>query len=523
MTKMKRHKIIIPLFACLSATLAMTSCDSFFDIKPESELTSDDFWKSKSDVESSVAACYRALQEPDVMERFIVWGEVRSDNVLRGYNCNEAIGNILKLNVDATNGYTYWGHIYTAINYCNTVIKNAPEVTERDPNFKQSELRAYLAEAKTLRALCYFYLVRTFKDVPFITEPYSDTSRPFQVAQTDGDTILKTLLEDLESVANQAKATYSTTSNTKGHITQKAAWALMADMYLWLNDYNHCIDCCDKVLNTKTNPLQLEPASSYNQNVFGTGNSKESIFELQFNTDTPNYVVNEMYNTTGGRNSYSHLSALQFSNYETFIDRNSDKRFNDAMFGSTSATTIPIKKYVAYRKENTSNNNVSENDYIDNANTQNWIFYRLSDIFLMKAEALTERNGEGDLQEAYKMVCKTYDRANPSKATGSLEFAKYSQQATMRNLVFDERQREFLFEGKRYFDLLRRARREGTTQNIVQTYLMRKYSTLDQTTVTTRLSSIDALYMPINKDELKLNSLLKQNPFYKTTSGVEKN
>lgn len=93
----------------------------------------------------------------------------------------------------------------------------------------------------------------------------------------------------------------------------------------------------------------------------------------------------------------------------------------------------------------------------------------------------------------------------------------------MRNLVFDERQREFLFEGKRYFDLLRRAKREGTVQNILSTYLMRKYATVDQATVQARIANINSLYMPINKDELKLNPLLKQNPFYKTSDGITKN
>jgi starch-binding outer membrane protein, SusD/RagB family len=303
---------------------------------------------------------------------------------------------------------------------------------------------------------------------------------------------------------------------------QKAIWTLLADMYLWINDYDQCITNCDKVLNTSTNPLQLETASAYNQNVFGTGNSKESIFELQFNTDTPDYVVNEMYNTTGGRNSYNHLSSLEFSKYNTFIDRNSDNRFNDALYGSTSATTIPIKKYVAYRKES-STSTVAASDYIANANTQNWIVYRLSDVYLMKAEALVERNGEGDLQEAIDLVSKSYDRANPSKGNGSLQLSSYNSQSAMRNLVFDERQREFLFEGKRYFDLLRRARREGTTQNVVSNYLMRKYATQDQATIQSRLATINALYMPINKDELKLNNLLHQNPFYATSSGIEKN
>lgn len=518
---MKQHQIIIPLFSLLTASTVLTSCDSFFDIKPESELVSEDFWLSKSDVESSVAACYRALMEPDVMERFIVWGEVRSDNVLRGSNPSTDISNILNANVDATNGYTRWGCFYNAINFCNTVIENAPGVMEKDPNFKQSELHAYVAEAKALRALCYFYLVRTFDKVPFITEAYVDTSRPFNVPQSDGDEIISKLLADLEPVASQAKAVYSTTSNTKGHITQKAIWTLMADMYLWENNYDKCIEYCNKVLNTVTNPLQLETTTTYNRNVFGLGNSKESIFELQFSSDSPDYIVNEMYGTTGGRNSSNHLSALDFATFNTFIDRNSDTRFNDALFGSTNATTIPIKKYVAYRNESTTST-VSANDYVNNANTQNWIIYRLSDVYLMKAEALTERNAAGDLEEALNMVSKTYDRANPSKGSNSLQLSNYNSQDAMRNLVFDERQREFLFEGKRYFDIMRRARRDGGVQNILSNYLARKYATVDQATVQSRIANINSLYMPINKDELKLNPLLEQNPFYKTSDGIVK-
>jgi hypothetical protein len=296
----------------------------------------------------------------------------------------------------------------------------------------------------------------------------------------------------------------------------------MADMYLWRNNYDQCIEYCNKVINTTTNPLQLQSSSTYNRSVFGTGNSAESIFELQFNSDTPDYVVNEMYGTTGGRNSYSHLSSLDFKKYNLF--ESSDIRMKDAFWGETSNAMIPIKKYVAYRKESSSStSSVSASDYIQNANTQHWIFYRLPDIYLMKAEALVERNGAGDLEEALNMVNKTYDRANPSKGSSSLQTSNYSTQEQMRNLVFDERQREFLFEGKRYFDILRRIRREGNLTNTVSTYLLRKYVSLDQTTVMTKLNTLNALYLPINKDELKVNKRLVQNPFYETTSDIGKN
>lgn len=502
-------------------TLGLYSCEDWFDIKPQTELVNSDFWQSKSDVESAMAACYRAFLEPDMMERLIVWGEVRSDNVLSGSNANNDISYILTANVDASNSYTNWEPMYRVINYCNTVLEKAPIVQQSDPDFKIGELRAYQAEAITLRALCYFYLVRTFKDVPFTTVSYKDDTRPFQLAQTDGDVIIDSMLKELEAIStNHAKAVYSNTGDTKGRITQKALWALMADMYLWRNLYDKCIEMCDKVLQTQSNPLQLESSNRYNQQVFGIGNSTESIFELQFDTYTPDYVVNEMYGYSGGRSSVNNLSSLDFNEYQLF--NGSDIRRYDAFFSTTSSAFVTIAKYISYRTESTTNQ-VNAADYIRNQNTQHWIIYRLPDIYLMKAEALVERNLSGDLEQAIQMVGYTYDRANPSRGAGSLKLSDYNSQELVRNLVFDERQREFLFEGKRYFDLLRRIRRHNDLNNIVSTYLLRKYESQDQATVTTRLNTLNALYMPINRDELKVNKLLKQNPFYATSGNVDRN
>ena len=519
-----RHKccslgMILTLIVALPL---VTSCNDWFTIKPESELVKDDFWQKKSDVASAVAACYRAMEEPGFMERLIVWGEVRSDNVVAGTSTSDDISYILNANVEASNAYTQWGSFYTVINDCNTVLEEAPAVQQKDPDFTTGELRSYIAEAKTIRALCYFYLVRTFRNVPFTTQAYADDTKPFKLPQTDGDQIIDTLLIDLEGISsNYAKSVYSTTAATKGNITQKALWTLMADMYLWRNNYNKCIEYCDKVLQTSTNSLSLETSANYNRNVFGLGNSTESIFELQFDSYTPDYIVNEMYGQSGGRSSVNQLSAFNFRNISLF-NQNTDLRYKNSFYGGNSSTAIlPIKKYVAYRKESATGT-VSENDYVQNANTQNWIIYRLSDVILMKAEALTERNTGDDLQQALALVNRTYSRANPSLGSNPLSIDDYNTQDKMRNLVFDERQREFLFEGKRYYDLLRRIRRENNLSSMVDKYLIPKYSNLDEATAKAKLSTLNALYLPVNKDELRVNSLLKQNPFYETSSDVSK-
>ena len=141
----------------------------------------------------------------------------------------------------------------------------------------------------------------------------------------------------------------------------------------------------------------------------------------------------------------------------------------------------------------------------------------------MKAEALVERNTGNDITDAVALVSQIYDRSNPDLDPGSL-ISSYNQ-AMARDLVFDERQREFLFEGKRYFDIVRRIRREGSPTDIVSNYLLAKYvsMSLDQTTVFSKLNDPDAIYFPINQDELKLNTLLHQNRFYETSSDIVKN
>ena len=150
----------------------------------------------------------------------------------------------------------------------------------------------------------------------------------------------------------------------------------------------------------------------------------------------------------------------------------------------------------------------------------NWILYRLADVYLMKAEALTEQNK--NLNEAFSLVKQVYDRANSASPEGL--GGSYADQESMRQLVLDERQREFMFEGKRYFDLLRAIRKDPSRlQLILSTYLKPKYITLDQATGSSKLKDIDALYMPIKDSELKANHQLVQNPFYEVSTDIDVN
>jgi starch-binding outer membrane protein, SusD/RagB family len=130
-------------------------------------------------------------------------------------------------------------------------------------------------------------------------------------------------------------------------------------------------------------------------------------------------------------------------------------------------------------------------------------------VLLMKAEALVqlERN-----EEALRLVNETYLRAN--EVSDSLLIGNYASQIDMEKLVLRERQRELMFEGKRWFDLMRLVRRKNDPTAMLA-YISPKL-TGDNMQIK-KMSVMNALYMPILKSELEINTELVQNPFYEDT------
>jgi len=133
----------------------------------------------------------------------------------------------------------------------------------------------------------------------------------------------------------------------------------------------------------------------------------------------------------------------------------------------------------------------------------------LSDVLLIKAEALVQLETEESFRQAVLLVNDTYLRSN--EGADSLKLTNYSGKAELENLVLRERHREFLFEGKRWFDLLRMARRQGST-NEINAIVDKKASGI---AASLSVPVLDALYLPISDGELRANPKLVQNPYYK--------
>jgi hypothetical protein len=539
----------------LSATL-FTGCSDFLDILPMNEVVLENYWKEKADVTSAVNGCYEALASQDVVTRFGVWGELRSDNMIAGNATPNDINEILKENLLPSNSLCDWSKVYNVINRCNIVCHYAPEVADIDPNYTTDELNATIAEMVAIRSLCYFYLIRTFRDVPYTTQPTISDDQTFILPATPFNAVLDSLINDLDKVKDNALRrtsqervsgkTIVVPEENNSRITRWAIYALLADLYLWKGDWDNAIKCCDAIFAYKKEiydelvlqdqindvalyhdiPLILE-SSDKSQNVgntyrkiFGTGNSFESIFEIYYtgNADQNNWV-DPYY--TDGNTVMGRLKAADFlmegfttDNNQVFLSQTDCRAYENMR---ASGTSYAIAKY-ARTSANFSLQklgSVTVSDSYRASKNANWIFYRLTDVMLMKAEALIER-GEEDFPAAFELIDDVYRRANniePESTAKSLDIASYSiSKPKMEDLLFEERHRELMFEGKRWFDLVRATQREEETTRL-SLNVMRKHQQ-DVNVIKIKLADPNYIYFPYARKELKANPLLVQNPAY---------
>lgn len=538
---MKNIKHILLVFLL---SFSSFSCTDFLDVRPENEMLFEELWQKKSEVEAVVMACYRAMQEDAFMQRVIVWGEFRSDNMVPKSGAGNTEKQINEISILANNAYSNWASFYQVINYCNTILEFAPDVVERDANFTVTNLHVIEAEVKAIRALCYFYLVRTFRDIPWTETATTNDEQNLEIPQITAKETLEKITADLLWAEEWAMEKYVTRSETKGRMTKDAIRALLADVYLWQGEYAKCIEYCDKLINATTidqNNLSsnlevpkyklIETEQSLYSSaymIFYVGNSSESIFEMQYDTETNNTGLKVLYgDATQDRDGVLRVNPRYITDpivFENVTKDGTDVRMRDFILMQSSAAEYRPFKYMGeHYTAGTSGGGVVDMYAFKGSNQPiNWIFYRITDIMLMKAEALVQLNrSEEDLRSALHLVNTTYMRSNPTLLeSDSLDFANYKDPITLEKLVLRERQRELMFEGKRWFDLVRLAERRESTEELVN-YLVNKYDS-NITTIKTKLSVMNALYMPIHQDELNRNTLLKQNPYYESSSSIKK-
>ena len=302
-------------------------------VVPPDVIVIENYWKTKADVENVVSNAYRLMTDFEFSSRLLAWSELRGDNVIKGDYAPTDIRSILDVNLLPTNSYTSWGDFYEVINNCNIVLKYAPSVLALDSEYTEEEWNVHRGEMLTIRALCHFYLVRTFRDIPLLTEVMSNDSQNLYPSQVSPIVALDQILTDLyeAEILVMKSGGYPTNTENKGRVTSDAVRAIIADVLLWkaaftqyesvgsdgLCDqyYTECIAYCDLIIDGfnqrgnfdfsndgKDYPMVYsfndEPQSEGNKAydaVFGTQNSEESILELQYSNNYYNSFIPYFY------------------------------------------------------------------------------------------------------------------------------------------------------------------------------------------------------------------------------------
>jgi hypothetical protein len=146
---------------------------------------------------------------------------------------------------------------------------------------------------------------------------------------------------------------------------------------------------------------------------------------------------------------------------------------------------------------------------------------------LMKAEAMSQLyDDEEHLTEAFNLCRSIYKRSNPGayqpgSKGDSLDITVFMSKEGIESLVMAERQREFVAEGKRWFDLVRYAQRRGGTQEMLA-LLTRKFASDNKKAIEAKLSTIQSLFSPIYINEIRNNGLLHQNEVWAVDESTSK-
>jgi starch-binding outer membrane protein, SusD/RagB family len=504
--KMKKNILSIALF--VSIILPFGSCKKWLDLQPQDGLTGAEFWKTKEQVQATVTGIYASLlgsptNARNNAETFFLWGELRADMIAPTLaTTNEQI-DVMNVNILPTNTITSWKGIYETINYCNTVIDFAPGVLQRDATFTQSALDKYLAEAKAIRGLMYFYLLRTFGEVPIKLKATASDRDIADIAKSPQAAIIDQILKDLNEAEPNAVIDYGNRAANKGKITKATINAIQADVYLWADKYTECIAACDKIIATNSFGLiDGTDANSWFRNLYVTGNSNESIFELQFDNQKLNTFF-PIFMTTNRRFLASSLVMDEIYTIDLLDPLKFDIRADGAAVRSTD---LAIWKYVGL-STNTNNSSLRAQE----ESFAHFIMYRYADILLMKAEAL---NQTGNGQAALDIVTQIRTRARA--LIGTAANPAPSDKNAIVDYILKERAREFAFEGKRWFDLLRNAKRDNYARlDLLLDMLTNTVPPNRQQSAIAKFRDKNCHYLPILAYELTTNKLLVQNPFYK--------
>jgi len=512
------------LFLGVLVSFLQISCEEFLREKPASFLSEDQYYKTREDAVNAVNAVYFFLNskpgQTPYHTLFNTGMNMAGDDEDPGPGATNADVRSLSVLAHAPTNlrvFEIWQQHYAAIKRANVALEKIPEI-----EFDETLKARLIGEAKALRALFYFNLVRLYGDVPLITEYQKFVSAgDYAVPRTSATEVYAQIEKDLIEASDVLPVSYG--SPDVGRVTAGAAKALLAKVYLTkashpLNlttHYEDAVKIAEEVISPQdggSGPYGYALQEDYAK-VFlpAYKNNSEYILSAQFKSNSMNQGNNEnsraiMSGVPGLPGNYAHMVRYYpkgddpyFSIYKLF-DKNDRRR--DVTLVRSYTSPLNGRKY-GIRYDNPAvpgDSVVFWNKFWDPAvlstpgeSAANVHIIRYSDILLIHAEAENELNGP--TEKAYRSINIVRRRA------GLADLPKGLTKDQFREAVYLDRRLEFCFEYSRWFDLIRQKDATGTSTFVRNLHEVGK----------TNASDKHRLY-PIPQSEIDNNPLLTQNP-----------
>lgn len=457
------------IYLALAGLITFTSCESFLDREPVSDLSPENYFQDKADMEAWNAGIYEGFQDA-LQKGQALFGDVRSDNVTStGYQNNEIYMNALMSN----NGDAKWESFYYTITRCNTGIAKYPTI----PSILEAEYAPYVGQCYGMRAYMYFWATRVWGRLPLVTEEWGGSLDNIYVGRSSLEEVKAQILSDITEAIR-----YFTISDpgSKYYLGEDAMRALLVEVYMWYGDYQEALDASEYFVGH--NSLELVQGEEEWKRIFtNPESSKEVIFSMAWDYETDGALGGwpQLLGASNTNNGYRMTEEI----FNEFVDRLYSGEGSDARLWNTVDTVkiyydsgrVPltyasyfsnscaaVNKCIKYSgvdpdREFDSANQCYKRYYLvqDNSSCEvDLVMMRMGNIMLLRAEAL---NKLGRGSEALDVVNQVRSRVGYMR-DAKMDISNVNDMNEVESLILEERQLELWGEGQRWFDLMRTGR-----------------------------------------------------------------
>jgi len=477
----------------------MGAC-SDLEENPIGLLAPESYFNTEEDVEAAVMGAYTYWASSSIFGREYTTAVCLLDDVCDICDIGTKAERIAmnNHNVDANNGMigSFWPQYYKAIGAANSAINGIGRINITN----QKRADQLQAEARIIRAYCYYNLVRLFGEIPYIAEFVTDPATVSDISKTSVEEIYKNIIDDCLFAEQNLPDKYP--NNIRCRPTAGSAKTMLASIYLTLGNYAKAAQYAEDVINNAS-VYGYELVEDYTDLWKAeNGDMAEHVWTVDFLGGITDELWGPM---TGVRNAdmngwsvvapspgfYSQYEEGDYRKEVTFITETPIKGVMTD-YSNWTWPRIHFGKYALYVGEKAN----SEGRY----SGRNFPIFRFAEVYLIAAEALAEVN-QGPTSKAYEYINKVRERARFG-GTAPADLQAGLGKNDFISAVLKERMLEMPAEYKRWFDIQRRKLGEIVFQGADS---MEPHS----------FDPARNYLLPLPQDELDRNpNLLPQNPGY---------